>query len=59
MLARHLDDMRDSVYYIAGPSGMVAGMCDLLRSLGISEGNVKTEEFRGLRRLAFHRRREA
>ena len=33
------------VYYVAGPSGMVTGMCDLLRSLGINDDDIKTEEF--------------
>ena len=37
--------IRGCVYYVAGLSGMVMGMRDLLRSLGISEDNVKTEEF--------------
>jgi ferredoxin-NADP reductase len=45
MLTRHLAKLKGPVYYLAGPSGMVTAMCDLLRSLGISEGDIKTEEF--------------
>jgi ferredoxin-NADP reductase len=45
MLTRHLAELKGPVYYLAGPSGMVTAMCDLLRSLGISEGDIKTEEF--------------
>lgn len=45
MLTRYLGEIRGPVYYVAGPSGMAAGMCDLLRSSGISDDDIKTEEF--------------
>jgi ferredoxin-NADP reductase len=45
MLVRHLLGLNGPVYYIAGPSGMVAAMTDLLRSSGVSDEDVKTEEF--------------
>ena len=45
MLTRHLAELKGPVYYLAGPSGMVTAMWDLLRSLGTSEDDIKTEEF--------------
>jgi len=47
MLARHVHDLQRAIYYLAGPPGMVAGMRELLDSLGVSEDNLKTEEFAG------------
>jgi len=40
-------DLRQAIYYLAGPPAMVTGMRQLLDSLGISEDNLKTEEFAG------------
>ena len=45
MLRCYLLGLKGPVYYIAGPSGMVAAMTDLLRSSGVSDDDVKTEEF--------------
>jgi ferredoxin-NADP reductase len=45
MLKRYLLGFIGPVYYIAGPSGMVAAMTSLLNSSGVSEDDVKTEEF--------------
>lgn len=45
MLARYVGALKGPVYYVAGPSGMAAGMCHLLRSSGISDDDIKTEEF--------------
>jgi ferredoxin-NADP reductase len=45
MLTRYLLGLNGPVYYIAGPSGMVGAMTDLLRSLGVSDDDMKTEEF--------------
>jgi ferredoxin-NADP reductase len=45
MLMRYLLGLKGPIYYIAGPSGMVAAMTDLLRSSGVSDDDVKTEEF--------------
>jgi ferredoxin-NADP reductase len=44
-LKRYLLGLQGPVYYIAGPSGMVTAMTDLLRSMGVSEDDIKTEEF--------------
>jgi ferredoxin-NADP reductase len=45
MLMRYLLGLKGPVYYIAGPSGMVSAMTDLLHSSGVSDEDVKTEEF--------------
>jgi ferredoxin-NADP reductase len=45
MLKRYLVGLKGPVYYIAGPSGMVTAMTSLLNSAGVSEDDVKTEEF--------------
>jgi len=45
MLTRYLFGLKRPTYYIAGPSGMVTAMTDLLNASGVSENDVKTEEF--------------
>jgi hypothetical protein len=45
MLTRYLRGLNGPVYYVAGPSGMVTAMTTLLRRSGISDDDVKTEEF--------------
>jgi ferredoxin-NADP reductase len=45
MLTRHLFLLNGPIYYIAGPSGMVTAMTDLLNSSGVSPDDVRTEEF--------------
>jgi ferredoxin-NADP reductase len=45
MLKRYLLGLQGPVYYIAGPSGMVTAMTDLLHSLAVSDDDIKTEEF--------------
>jgi len=45
LLTRYLHSLYGPVYYAAGPSGMVAAMASLLHSLGVSDDDIKTEEF--------------
>jgi ferredoxin-NADP reductase len=45
MLARHLLGLNGPIYYIAGPSGMVTAMSELLKSSGVNEDDMRTEEF--------------
>jgi ferredoxin-NADP reductase len=45
MLTRYLLGLNGPIYYIAGPSGMVTAMTDLLNSSGVSDDDMKTEEF--------------
>jgi ferredoxin-NADP reductase len=45
MLSRYLLGLKGPIYYIAGPSGMVSAMTDLLNVSGVSEDDVRSEEF--------------
>jgi ferredoxin-NADP reductase len=47
MLTKHLPETENSVYYLSGPPAMVGAMRQLLEDLGVSEDNLKTEEFAG------------
>ena len=45
MLTRHLLALDGPIYYVAGPSGMVTAMTELLNSSGVSQDDTRTEEF--------------
>jgi ferredoxin-NADP reductase len=45
MLTRYLLGLKGPIYYVAGPSGMVTAMTDLLNASGVSDDDVKSEEF--------------
>jgi len=45
MLMRYLLGLKGPIYYIAGPSGMVTAMTELLNGSGVSEDDLKSEEF--------------
>ena len=45
MLTRYLLWLKGPIYYTAGPSGMVSAMTDLLDTAGVSDDDIKTEEF--------------
>ena len=45
MLTRYLLGLNGPIYYIAGPSGMVTAMSGLLNASGVSDDDMKTEEF--------------
>jgi len=45
LLSRYLTGLNRPVFYIAGPSGMVSAMTDVLRSMNISDDDIRTEEF--------------
>jgi ferredoxin-NADP reductase len=47
MLKRHLPSLRGPIYYSAGPPGMVAAMRQVLVGAGVSEDDIRTEEFSG------------
>ncbi|MCZ7626880.1 MAG: oxidoreductase [Candidatus Methylomirabilota bacterium] len=47
MLGRHLDGVRDAIYYIAGPPAMVSGLHAMLNSAGINDDDIRIEEFAG------------
>lgn len=45
LLTRYLRGLDRAMYYIAGPSGMVSAMSTLLRCSGVSDDDIKSEEF--------------
>jgi ferredoxin-NADP reductase len=45
MLTRYLLGLNGPVYYIAGPSGMVTAMTNLLNASGVSDDDIRSEEF--------------
>jgi len=47
MLFKWIPDLRIPIYYVAGPSGMVSGVRKMLISSGISEDDIRAEEFAG------------
>jgi len=47
MLQAHIGVMRGPIYYIAGPPGMVAATSQTLSNAGVTEDDVRTEEFAG------------
>ncbi len=47
MVKRHVENVNDSVYYIAGPGVMVEAMVDLVKSMGVIPKNIKSENFPG------------
>jgi hypothetical protein len=47
MLERYLPDLKSPVYYFAGPPAMTMAMQSMLSSAGISENDMRSEEFYG------------
>jgi ferredoxin-NADP reductase len=47
MLSKWIPDLSVPIYYIAGPSGMVTGVRQMLMGSGISEEDIRAEEFAG------------
>jgi ferredoxin-NADP reductase len=47
MLGRHLDGVRNPIFYIAGPAGMVQASRTMLVASGVDEDDIRTEEFTG------------
>jgi len=45
MLKRYLHWLNGPIYYVAGPSAMVTAITDLLASSGVSDDDVKTEDW--------------
>jgi ferredoxin-NADP reductase len=46
-LERHLGDVADAIYYVAGPPAFVKGMRTALDALGTDPDVIRTEEFSG------------
>jgi ferredoxin-NADP reductase len=47
LLAAHVKDLRDPVYYFAGPPGMTMAVQGLLGEMGVKEDDMRSEEFYG------------
>lgn len=47
MLARFVEDPGSAIYYIAGPAGLVSAMRKTLAESGVSEADIRAEEFAG------------
>ncbi|MGB5856300.1 MAG: hypothetical protein WBH20_13715 [Oceanisphaera sp.] len=47
MLAHHLNDVKELIYYLDGPPELVAGMKELLEQIGVDADQVRNEEFSG------------
>lgn len=47
MISRHLAGVQDAIYYLAGPAAMVAAMRTALTGMGVSNDDIRTEEFSG------------
>ena len=47
MLERHLKDLSASVYYVAGPPGLVEAMQKMLAEAGVKDDAIRTDEFYG------------
>ena len=45
LLMQYLHALNGPIYYVAGPSRMVAGMISLLYDSGVNEDDIRTEEF--------------
>jgi len=47
MLSKWIPDLSVPIYYVAGPPGMVTGVREMLIGSGISEEDIRAEEFAG------------
>ncbi len=47
LLKRHLDDLNEPLYYVAGPPDMVDAMSEMLADTGIGDEHIKAEQFSG------------
>lgn len=47
MLATQLESLQGPIYYVAGPTAMVAAMREMLVGAGVDEDDIRTEEFAG------------
>jgi ferredoxin-NADP reductase len=47
MLSRFMDDLESPIYYVAGPEGLVTAMRKTLGEAGVSDAELRAEEFSG------------
>src|SRR6266702_4370095 len=54
MLERYVDDLKSPIYYLAGLTEMVNAMKTMLTDSGVSEENIRAEEFTGFNLNEIH-----
>ena len=47
LLRKTMNGLQKPVFYVAGPPGLVAAMCDVLNSVGVNDDDIRSEEFYG------------
>lgn len=47
MVNKYVQNIKNPIYYLSGPEGMVKSMRDLLINMSVSEDNIRSEEFPG------------
>ncbi|HEU4677732.1 MAG TPA: FAD-dependent oxidoreductase [Candidatus Paceibacterota bacterium] len=47
LVKKHVDLAASPIFYLAGPAGMVAAMRKMLNDMGVSNDDIRTEEFSG------------
>ncbi len=47
MIAAETPDYRERIFYLSGPSSLVNGFQDVLRSMGVKDSHIKTDFFPG------------
>lgn len=47
MIKKYIGDLNSPIYYTSGPPAMVANMIKILKEIGVSDDNMKFEEFAG------------
>ena len=56
MLKKYVDDLESPMYYLAGLPEMVSAMKTMLTDSGVSEENIRAEEFTGFNLNEIHKR---
>lgn len=47
MIQEHIKNLNSPIYYMSGPPSMVKAMRELLKKIGVSENDIRFEEFTG------------
>ena len=47
MIKKYIEDLNSPIYYMSGPPAIVKAMRELLEKIGVSEDNIRFEEFTG------------
>jgi ferredoxin-NADP reductase len=47
MLSQSMNDLKGSIYYVAGPPEMVSALGETLAALGVNADDIRSEEFAG------------